>query len=299
MTTSANPEAWTIGRLLTWTTDYLAQREVDEPRLTAEVLLAHAAGCRRIELYTRFDEPLAADPLARFRSLVKRAADHEPFAYLVGEKEFYSLGFSVTQAVLIPRPETETLVETAVELCKSGALDAPALLDLGTGCGCVAVAIAKQLPDSRIVATDVSPEALDVARANTERHAVADRVRLVEADRLDLPADAVPDGGFDMLVSNPPYVPKGDMARLDLSVRAFEPTIALTDGADGLSFYKCIAEQAAPLLKPQSHILVEVGDDQAGAVVDVMTAGHEWATVSTMKDRVTRRERVIVFRRTP
>lgn len=298
MTAPVTQQPWTIGRLLNWTADYLTQRAVDEPRLTAEVLLAQAVTCRRIELYTRFDEVLAADPLARFRSLVKRAADHEPAAYLVGEKEFYSLPFFVTPAVLIPRPETETLVESAIELLSATEVEHPSILDLGTGSGCIAVALAKQLPEARIVGTDVSPDALAVARSNVERNFVSDRVTLIEADRLNLPPETVPPGGFDLLVSNPPYVAVAAMTGLDRTVQAFEPSIALTDGDDGLSFYRCIASEGATVVKLAGHVIVEVADGQADAVVDALVAGHAWTHVRTMKDRVTRLQRVVIFQKT-
>ncbi len=288
-------DTWTVGRLLNWTADYFARKGVDEPRLSTEVLLAHAMGCRRIDLYARFDQPLTGDPLAKFRSLVTRAADHEPFAYLVGEKEFYALAFHVSPAVLIPRPETETLVESAIDLCTSSSLDAPRILDLGTGSGCIAVALATQIPTARIVATDVSTEALAVARSNAERHGVLDRVHCVEVDRLDLPGGVVPDGGFDIIISNPPYVASSEMATLDETVRAFEPGLALTDGADGLSFYRCLAEGAANIVRAAGYVLLEVADGQASAVVEVMLTGSGLAHVRTIRDRVTRRERVAVF----
>ena len=295
MTTPTTNEAWTIGRLLTWTTEYFDQRGVDEPRLTAEVLLAHAAGRRRIDLYTRFEEQLESEPLARFRVLVKRAADHEPFAYLVGEKEFYSLGFHVSSAVLIPRPETETLVQVAVETGKESLPESATVLDLGTGSGCIAIAIASQWPTARIFATDNSLEALEVARRNADRHGVADRIVFVEADKLNLPADSIPAGGFDLIVSNPPYIPVEQMATLDETVRTFEPALALTDGSDGLSFYRCLAEGAGEVLASGGWVIVEVADGQAAAVVEIMTARGTLGLVQTTRDRVTRRERVVAF----
>lgn len=297
MTTPTTNETWTIGRLLAWTTDYFAEKGVGEPRLTAEVLLAHASGLRRIDLYTRFEDALDAEPLARFRTLIKRAADHEPFAYLVGEKEFYSLNFYATSAVLIPRPETETLVDAVVDRCKAISLDAPGILDLGTGSGCIAVALAKQLPGARVVATDISLEALETARRNSDRHGVGERITFVQADRLDIPAELIPHGGFDVLVSNPPYVSRDDMASLDRTVRDFEPHGALTDDGDGFSFYRAIGAGAPNLVRAGGFVMVEVGDGQAERVVEIMTGGNELAFERTIKDLVTRRERVVVVRR--
>ena len=190
---TANPPVqdgeWTVGRVLNWTCDFLARHEVEEPRLAGEILLAHSLGCRRIELYTRFEEPLLADPRAAMRELVGRAAQHEPIAYLVGHKEFFSLTFSVTPAVLIPRPETETLVEQVIEYCRARGLAEPLLLELGTGSGCIAVAVLKHLPGARVVATDIDPAALEVARHNAERYGVESRLTLLEADRLALQAE--------------------------------------------------------------------------------------------------------------
>ncbi len=184
-----NDTEWTIGRLLRWTADFLGQRGVEDARLASEVLLAHAAECRRIDLYTRFDEVLNGARLDQFRGWVKRAAAREPIAYLVGEKEFFSLTFRVTPAVLIPRPETETLVETVLDHCTKAGLTKPRLLDLGTGSGCIAIALLVQLEGATAVATDISPAAITLAKANAERHGVSDRFTAVEADRLGLPAE--------------------------------------------------------------------------------------------------------------
>ncbi|MGD2110014.1 MAG: HemK/PrmC family methyltransferase, partial [Phycisphaerae bacterium] len=178
------PDRWTIGRLLKWTADYLDERGVDEPRLSAEVLLAHATRRRRIDLYARYDESLEQEPLTRFREWVRRAAEHEPIGYLVEEKEFFSLPFRVTPDVLIPRPETEVLVESAIDHCAESKLKEPRVLDVGTGSGCIAVAVLTQIPGARAVATDISSAALGVARENAERHDVSDRLTLVEADCL-------------------------------------------------------------------------------------------------------------------
>jgi release factor glutamine methyltransferase len=259
------------------------------------VLLAHALDCRRIDLYARFEQVPGAEAVASFRDLVKRAADHEPFAYLVGEKEFYSLRFKVTPDVLIPRPETETLVEVALDHCRARGLDAPHLLDMGTGSGCIAVAMLAQLPVSTAVASDVSSEALAVARQNAESHGVADRVTFVQADRFDLPGDQSSPQMFDLILSNPPYVGEGEVPSLPANVRDHEPREALTDGADGLSFFRDFGERAADFLKPGGVLIVEVGAGQAARAIELIAASGRLVHTKTTKDRVVGHDRVITF----
>ncbi len=291
---TARESEWTIGRLLTWTTEFLTRHGVDEARLAAEVLIAHAAECRRIDLYARFERILPEPQLAKLRDSVKRAAKHEPIAYLVGEKEFFSLPFWVTRDVLIPRPETETLVEWVIDHCRSLEKPDARLLDIGTGSGCIPVACLVNLPPATAVATDISAAALEVARRNAERHGVLNRLNLVVADRLRLPPDAIADG-FDLLVSNPPYIPPKDVNTLGRSVADYEPRVALTDDSDGLSFYHDIATAAPGLLRPGGKVIVEIAD---GAAADVLAAATEAKTlihVGTRKDRVTGRERALAF----
>jgi release factor glutamine methyltransferase len=288
-------EVWTIGRLLEWTAEYLSKHGVDEARLSAEVLLAHAAGCRRIDLYARFDQTLNEDHLSRFRDWVRRAAAHEPIGYLVEEKEFFSLPFRVTPDVLIPRPETEVLVECAIDHCIKAGLDKPRLLDLGTGSGCIAIALLVQLSGSTAVATDISAAALDVARANAERHKVSDRLTLIEADGLALPNDILPEDGFDLLLSNPPYVAADAVEKLDACIRQYEPLAAISDGGDGLSFYRQIAVEGPRLLADKGVVIVEAGDGQAATVIHAMEEPGGLAHEQTRKDRTVGQQRVLMF----
>lgn len=292
---AANETEWTIGRLLSWTTDYFSQHGVDDPRLSGEVLLAHAAECRRIDLYARFDRVLDGEQRVRFRELVKRAAAQEPVAYLVGQKEFFSLPLNVTRDVLIPRAETETLVECIIDHCLNAGLAHPRLLDLGTGSGCIAIAVLKHVAGARGVATDISKEALEVARGNAERHGLLDRLTLVEAGGLALPDGVVPDGGFDVLMSNPPYIPSDEMERLDATVRKYEPRVALTDEKDGLSFYRSIAADGPGLLASGGVVVVEVADEQGRVVRELLEASGRFAHRQTKKDRVVGKERALVF----
>lgn len=290
-------EEWTFGRLLEWTGGFLLRQGVEEPRLSTEVLLSAAAKCRRIDLYARFNDVPEAAVVERFREWVRRAADKEPVAYLVGEKEFFSLAFAVTSAVLIPRPETEALVETVLDHLSAPCIAAPSILDVGTGSGCVAIALLKQIPSARGVGTDVSEAAVEVARSNVERHGLADRLRILQTDRLAIPREQVPASGFDVLVCNPPYIADADVDGLAEGVRRFEPRLALSDGGDGLSFYRTIAREGATVLSSRGIVAVELGDGQAEAVRRIMAEGGGWSHTATVKDRVLRKDRVAVFRR--
>ncbi|MBX3438616.1 MAG: peptide chain release factor N(5)-glutamine methyltransferase, partial [Planctomycetaceae bacterium] len=217
----SSPESWTIRRVLDWTRGYLAKHHSTSPRLDAEILLAHACGCPRIQLYTRFDEVLSDDVRGRMRELVKRRAEHEPVAYLVGHREFFGLDFEVNRDVLIPRPETELLVLETLDAVKG--IKTPHILEIGTGSGCIAVAVAVNATAAIVTAVDVSRNALAVASRNVARHQVDDRVTLLEGD-LFAPISGTT---FDVIVSNPPYVATGEAASLPPDVAQHEPEISL------------------------------------------------------------------------
>ena len=246
-------EAWTPLRLMAWTQGFFARGGVDAPRLTAEILLAHALSCDRVRLYLDFDKPLGAPELAAFRELVRRRAAGEPTAWLTGRREFFGHPFRVDSRVLVPRPETELLVETAIALLPPGG----ALLDLCTGSGCIAISTALARPDARVVATEISPEALRVARENAE--ALGARVELLEGD-LDAPVSA--GERFDLIVSNPPYVPSGEIEGLAREVRR-EPRIALDGGADGLDVIRRIVSCAPSRLRPGGLLVIEMHETHA------------------------------------
>jgi release factor glutamine methyltransferase len=258
---------WTVGKLLTWTTEWLGTKGSESPRLDAEVLLAHVRGCQRIMLYTAFDEVIAEAPRTRFRELVRRRGAGEPVAYLVGNREFFSLSFAVSSSVLIPRPETELLVVRAIDLCRGAAQ--PRIVDVGTGSGAIAVTLAKHLPRATIVASDVSPEALAVARSNAERHGVADRVTLVQADLMNDPAL---DGPWDVIVSNPPYVRESEVAALPRDVRDHEPRGALVPGPRGVELIERLAVEAATRLAPGGWLVLEAGPLVAAGVEAILVA---------------------------
>jgi release factor glutamine methyltransferase len=214
----------------------------------------------------------------RFRELIKRRVDGWPVAYLTGEKEFYLLKFEVSPAVLIPRPETETLVLEADRLLKP--LSKPTVLDLGVGSGCISVSIAHQKKDARITSVDISPDALDIARRNAERHGVAERIAFVQGDLFD----PVPPIAFDLVVSNPPYVTPAELAALAPDVREHEPRLALDGGPDGLAFYRRIAAGVGKTLKPGGWVLVEIGATQEEAVRSLFAERAELEIGKTLKD---------------
>ena len=272
-------DVWTVGRLLTWTTDWLGTKGAEAPRLDAEVLLAHVRGCPRIALYTAFDTPVADAERGRFRELVKRRGEGEPVAYLVGSREFFSLPFIVTKDVLIPRPETEGLVVRTIDLLKDAA--APRIIDVGTGSGAIAVTLAKQLPRAMIVATDISPAALAVAKANAERHGVADRIEFVECDLLADPRTA---GPWDVIVSNPPYVREDEYPALPRDVREHEPKSALVAGPTGAEIVARLAAEAAERLAPGGWLLVEIGPSTVAAAEPAIAAQPGLTAGPTLKD---------------
>jgi len=296
--TTTNDAPWTVGRLLQWTQRYLGERGVDEPRLATEVLLSQSLGCAKIELYTRFDSIPPPDQLMVFREWVQAAAEHTPVAYLVGRKEFFSLEFAVTPVVLIPRPETEALVVRALHLLEDGDLEHPRFLDVGTGSGCIAVTLLKHAPSARAVATDISAEVLEVARRNAEAHGVTDRITFVRADRLGLSPEQVPEDGFDVIVSNPPYVTADEMATLPQTVRAHEPTVALSGGNDGLSFYRTFAGVDRGILRAGGSILVEIGYGRSERVLEIFARAGRFEHVGTWRDPGDPHDRVMEFRLT-
>jgi release factor glutamine methyltransferase len=276
-------QSWTIGRLLTWTTDYLKQHGAASPRLDAEVLLAAARGSERIRLYTDFDQEVPEDVRAAFRDHVRRRAAGEPVAYLVGHREFFSLAFTVTRDVLIPRPETEHLVVELLDLVKQRATaESPVhIADVGTGSGVIAVAVAKHAPASRITAVDVSPPALDVARGNAERHQVADRIEFLASDLLSaLPAEPQ----FDFIASNPPYVSQSEWERLPADIRDYEPRMALVAGPSGTEAIARLIPQAAERLHPGGWLLMEIGPSIENAARQRLTQDGRFDAPQIIKD---------------
>lgn len=289
-------EPWTIGRLLTWTTDYLKRQRSDSPRLDAELLLAEACGCQRIELYTRFGDAVSEDIRTRFREMVKRRAEGTPVAYLLGRREFYSLSFAVTPNVLIPRPETEFAVIAVLDRLKQrpAAAPPPRIVDVGTGSGAIAVTVAKHAPSARVTAIDISPPALQVARSNAEAHGVTERVEFIESDLLSaLPADA----RFDIVVSNPPYVSRAELEKLSPEVRNHEPHLALIAGESGTEVIVRLIPQSAERLLPGGWLIMEISPMIEGGVRELLTADGRWEAIQVKKD-LAQLPRIVEARRT-
>lgn len=276
--TAAQP-AWTVRKVLEWTTQHLQKHGSETPRLDAEVLLAHARRCRRIELYTNYDEPLSDAVRAQMRELVQRRANAEPVAYLVGHREFFSLDFAVTPDVLIPRPDTETLVLEV--LARIQGLDAPRVLDLCTGSGCVAISVAKSCPAATVTATDLSPAALAVAARNAETHKVSDRVELLEGNLFGaLPAGAT----FDVVAGNPPYIPTAEIETLAGDVRRHEPRLALDGGADGLDVLRRILTEAPRFLASGGWLAVEFTPEQADRLCELARELRAYREIEVKRD---------------
>lgn len=258
--TTRPPAEWTIRDLLEWTERHFQQKGVESAKLEAQLLLAHALGCRRTDLYVRWQEVVAEDRRACFRDLIRRRLEGCPVHYLLGRREFFLLDLEVTPAVLIPRPETELLVTEALRLAKP--LVQPRIVDVGTGSGCIALAIAHSHPTALVTATDISSEAVDVARRNAERLGLQSRVRFATGDLLDPLVGEV----FDLIVSNPPYIAADEWDQLPLSVRGFEPRRALDGGADGYAVYDRLIAQAMNRLTEGGYLLLEIGYRQEEGV---------------------------------
>ncbi|MCC7422192.1 MAG: peptide chain release factor N(5)-glutamine methyltransferase [Planctomycetaceae bacterium] len=283
MSQSASSETWTVQRILEWTTAHLKKHGSDTPRLDAEILLAHARHCRRLDLYTRFDDVLTEDERTTMRDLVQRRAKHEPVAYLVGRREFYGLPFRVTSDVLIPRPDTETLVMELLEALKP--TTEPRLLDIGTGSGCIAITAAKQRPDARVTAIDRSEAALAVARDNAETLGVSDRVEFLHGDLFaPLRASGSNAASFDAVASTPPYIREDEFDGLQPDVRLHEPRIALVAGGDGLDVARRLIAESPEFLKPGGRLMLEIAPEQAEAVRTLLETQGSFDEVRLIKD---------------
>jgi release factor glutamine methyltransferase len=288
---------WTVRRLLEWTSPFFERKGIDSPRLSAELLLAHVLAVPRIKLYTDYDRILDPRHLSAYRELVRRAAEDEPVAYLTGRAHFFNLEFHVSRDVLIPRPDTETLVENVIELIRrQPGLEAPRILDLCTGSGCIAAAIAHNIKEAVVVATDISEPAVAIARENLQRLGLAGRVTVEQGD-LFTPLDRLVDRyPFHLLVANPPYIPSNQIPELDRSVREYEPLGALDGGLDGLSVHRRILTEAPSRLLPGSHIFLEIAFDQGEAARQLAAQHNEFTDARILKDQ-TGNDRILTLRR--
>ena len=285
-------EVWTTRKLLDWLRGALKDKGIDDARLCAEMLVAHVIGCQRLRLYMEADRPATPDELARLRELAKRALQHEPVQYLVGEASFYGIGLKADKRALIPRPETQTLVDVAVSAVKDIEDRAPLVADVCTGSGCVAIAVASQAEHVSVHACDIDGQALELAKENLERTGLSDRVALLEGDLFD----ALPSGErYDAIVANPPYIPDDEWAEVAANVKDHEPTHALRGGADGLDVVRRIVDGAAELLYDGGVLAIEVASSRAEAASNLLTDDGRYRTVRIERD-FTGRPRVVVAR---
>jgi len=280
-----NDGPWTVRKTLEWTTAFFARKAVDAPRLSAELLLAHVLSFPRIKLYTDYERALTDEERNRLRDLVGRASEHEPIAYLTGRAHFFNLEFEVTRDVLIPRPDTETLVENVIQTVRRHVvLDTPRVLDLCTGSGCIAAAIAQGIKNSVVVATEISLPAAAVARRNIEKLGLAGRVTIEEGDLFEPLKRIVDPQPFDLIVGNPPYIASSQMPALDRSVRDYEPHTALDGGPDGLTLHRRILAEAPSRLNPGGRLFLEIAFDQGKLALEVASGYEGWEDIRVIKD---------------
>lgn len=274
---------WTILKILKWTTAFFKSKVIDSPRLTAEILLAYVLGINRIDLYLRFDQPLTRQELTAFRKAIQRRVRREPVAYITGIREFWGIDFNVTPDVLIPRPETEFLVEESMKLIPE---DSPPgqfrVFDLGTGSGAVIVALAVNRTGPIYVASDISPESISVARKNAFRHHLECNICFF-AGELFTPLDPL-GSKFDLVVSNPPYIPSAQIALLAPEVSRYEPLRALDGGPDGLDIIRKIVKTAPAYMKNNAILMVEIGYDQKNPMSEIVQADGRYADLVYIRD---------------
>ena len=278
---------WTILKLLKWTTSYFKSRSIESPRPSAEILLAHTLDINRIDLYLRYDQPLNSNELGKFKALIKRRVSREPVAYITGIKEFWSLELGVTKDVLIPRPDTECLVEASLSLLSEASagnseLKPMHILDLGTGSGAIVLSLAKERPMHFYFASDCSMEIIKVAKKNAKKNNLDEKVSFFSSDWLSSLNDKKI--SFDIIISNPPYIRTGDIAGLQPEIYEYEPRIAIDGEEDGLNSLKHIICSAHTFLKRYGTLLLEIGHDQRDAVSRIIENSGQYDNIAFSKD---------------
>lgn len=277
---------WTVERLLNWTRGYFERKQIESPRLCAELLVAHVLSVPRIKLYTDYQRPLSDHELTTLRDLVKRAGEDEPIAYLTGKAHFFNLELAVTPDVLIPRPDTETLVEQALKVIR-GVLgfETPRILDLCTGSGCIAIALAANHKTAQVTAADISEKALAVAKQNIEKNNVADRVALAPAgDLYEAIAGQADPSPYDIITANPPYIASSQMPALPRNVRDYEPHLALDGGLDGLDPHRRILAGAVERVRGGGRVLMEIAYDQNDAALEMAAQYPAFTDAKVLRD---------------
>ena len=290
-------EVWTSLKLIAWTSAYFERKGIPNPRLDAELLLAHILKSQRIDLYTHHAEAVSENHLKKYKEAIARRIQREPLQYIIGECSFWGLTIQTRPGVLIPRPETELMVEEALGMLKISPDSLPcppSILDIATGSGCLAIALAKEFPESKILATDISTEALELARENVALHQLEKRVECLPADIAPWRTLKLQEKTFDLIVSNPPYIPSAKIEGLQVEVSKFEPRQALDGGEDGLLFYRKIFAEAPSFLKPGGKMILEIEDDRASDVLRLLDQGSSLTWLKTRKD-YSGFERVVVL----
>lgn len=269
----------TVLEAIRLSTEYLEKKKIDSPRINAELLLAHIIGCKRLDLYLAFDRPLTEPELNIYRGLIKRRASYEPLQYIIGTVEFYGLVFKVTPSVLIPRPETELLVEKIIkELSDKEQLN---ILEIGCGSGNIAISLAYHLKQAQIITTDISDAALNLAKENSQKLGVAERISFIRHNILT--DDLLRFSMFDLVVSNPPYVSLQSYSSLQKEILDFEPRLAVTDESDGLTFYRIISEKVSGNIKKGGKLFFEISHGQCDDVKSIMTKNN-FSKIEVIKD---------------
>ncbi len=269
-----------IKELLNRSDQFLAERGIESSRLDAEVLMADLLDMERIKLYVKYDYPLKSNEIDNYREMIKKRAQRIPVAYITEKKEFMSLEFKVKEGVLIPRPDTENLVEAVIEYCSQNEIKNPQIIDVGTGSGAIAVSLAHYIKDAKIVGVDISPAALKIASYNMEKHKLCERMSILKSDLLTEFINREIKG-IDIIVSNPPYIKKAEMKELAPEVKK-EPKTALEAGEDGLDYYRSLIPQSEKIIKNGGKIFLEIGYQQAEAVKNLF--GDNWTEVEVKKD---------------
>ena len=274
-------ELWTIGRILKWTEQYFKEKGIESPRLDAEVLLSHILGRERIYLYVHFEEPLQLEELAAYREAIKQRVSRVPVAYIIGTREFMGLPFKVTEDTLVPRPDTEILVQAAIDRLK--AVERPVrFADIGTGTGAICLSVLKYVPEATADTVDISEAARKVAEENAASLELTERITFYTGDLLTPLAGNVEN--YDAILSNPPYIPDADIEQLAPEVRCKEPRTALAGGPDGLAFYRRLIADSPTLLKEDGFLAVEVGIHQEKAVAKMAEENGAFARTEIIKD---------------